>query len=249
MLCRECAESSADPASCGASCCLAGPVGPLAHCARRTRDCVLGSPVASCDSGCGAGLLRHAGFSGAMLSCPSLLTTLWYCLHKGGRQPLLRAAASCSAPHLHLLTGLAVCVQRGSDGEARLTDARRPSAYVARHGNAVQAANPRAVRPRSRRALLARRVRAARRSVAVRAETADVEGTKLDLGDAESTGGQAQYAGVLGGALSSLPWWAGCAGVAQNWLQLSVLSSYLRTLPLTRTLLSVGATIHLLHCL
>lgn len=148
-----------------------------------------------------------------------------------------------------LLTGLAVCVQRGSDGEARLTDARRPSAYVARHGNAVQAANPRAVRPRSRRALLARRVRAARRSVAVRAETADVEGTKLDLGDAESTGGQAQYAGVLGGALSSLPWWAGCAGVAQNWLQLSVLSSYLRTLPLTRTLLSVGATIHLLHCL
>ena len=45
-----------------------------------------------------------------------------------------------------------------------------------------------------------RRVRAARRSVAVRAETADVEGTKLDLGDAESEGGQAHYAGIVGGA-------------------------------------------------
>ena len=40
----------------------------------------------------------------------------------------------------------------------------------------------------------------ARRSFAVRAETADVEGTKLDIGSAESEGGQAQYASVIGGA-------------------------------------------------
>ena len=43
-------------------------------------------------------------------------------------------------------------------------------------------------------------MRVARRSVAVRAETADVEGTKLDLGSGESEGGQAQYASVIGGA-------------------------------------------------
>jgi hypothetical protein len=153
-----------------------------------------------------------------------------------------RQASSAHRFRTHaLLTLLAVCLQRGSDVKALLTDAQRPSAGSAPR-QCSSGCNPHAIQNRihSRHALLARRVRAARRGVAVRAETADVEGTKLDLGDAETTGGQAQYAGILGGAPFTLAWWAGRAGVARNWWQLSVPTSYLRPLPLTRTFLKRG---------